>query len=322
MIMDVPQPPKRRGNPAQENSPGSNAGMPPKCEKDPHLLQEFLEILQDVISVESPSGCEERLARHIASRYFPREDGWEVRIDGKFNLFAFPSDSEGGIPLLTAHLDTYPLNAGYGHLLAREDALSLDEERDVLVKKYPVQYGFDDKAGVAIALLLSRHLGPRVKVLFTTEEEIGRHGVRHALSDRGAAGFFEDVPFALTLDRNSETHDIVSTYSGHRMCPDAFVRELEAISEDLGAPMKECESRSRADCYNISLETRIPIVNLSCGYFNQHSDDDALNVAFALNTLRLVRECVTTRREDLVRAARGEDDRTQTKTPAPVPVEE
>lgn len=319
--MDVPQAPKRRGSPAQVNYPGSDASITPKCETDPHLQQEFLEILRDVIGIESPSGCEERLARHIASRYFPREDGWDVRIDGASNLFASPSDPQSGIPLLTAHLDTYPLNAGYAHLLAREDALSLDE-RGMLVKKYPVQYGFDDKAGVAIALLLSRHLGPRVKVLFTTEEEIGRHGVQHALSDREATGFFEDVPFALTLDRNSETHDIVSTYSGHRMCPDAFVRELEAISEELGAPMKECESRSRADCYNISLETRIPIVNLSCGYFNQHSDDDALNVAFALNTLRLVRGCVTTRRDDLVRAARGEDGRTQTKTPAPVLVGE
>lgn len=319
--MDVPQAPKRRGSPAQVNYPGSDANIPPECETDPHLRQEFLEILQDVISIESPSGCEERLARHIASRYFPREDGWEVRIDAAFNLFAFPPDPQSGIPLLTAHLDTYPLNAGYGHLLAREDALSLDEERDMLVKKYPVQYGFDDKAGVAIALLLARHLGPRVKVLLTTEEEVGRCGIRHALSDREAAGFFEDVPFALTLDRNSTTHDIVSTYSGHRMCPDAFVRELEAISEGLGTPMKECESRSRADCYNISLETQIPIVNLSCGYFNQHSDDDALNVAFALNTLRLVRECVTTRCDHLVRVARGEDDRTQTKTPAPVLVE-
>ena len=320
--MDVPQAPKRRGSPAQANYSGSNAILPQKCETDPHLRQEFLDILRDMIGIESPSGCEERLARHIASRYFPREDGWEVRTDGASNLFAFPSDPQSGTPLLTAHLDTYPLNAGYGHLLAREDALSLDEERDVLVKKYPVQYGFDDKAGVAIALLLSRHLGPRVKVLFTTEEEIGRHGVRHALSDRGAAGFFEDVPFALTLDRNSETHDIVSTYSGHRMCPDAFVRELEAISEELGMPMKECESRSRADCYNISLETQIPIVNLSCGYFNQHSDDDALNVAFALNTLRLVRECVTSRCDSLARLARGQDDRTQTKTPVPVLVGE
>ena len=318
MIMDVSQAPKRRGSPAQANNPGSNAKILPECETDPLLRQEFLEILRDVISIESPSGCEERLARQIASRYFPREDGWQVRIDAASNLFAFPSDSRGGIPLLTAHLDTYPLNAGYAHLLAREDALSLDEERDMLVKKYPIQYGFDDKAGVALALLLSRHLGPRVKVLFTTEEEIGRHGIQHALSDKESAGFFEDVPFALTLDRNSTTHDIVSTYSGHRMCPDAFVRELEAISEELGMPMKECESRSRADCYNISLETQIPIVNLSCGYFNQHSDEDALNVAFVLNTFRLVRECVTTRRDGLVRAARGEDDLPVAGKPVPV----
>ena len=320
--MDVSQTPKRRGGSAQANNPGSNANMLPECETDPHLRQEFLEILRDVISIESPSGSEERLARHIASRYFTREDGWEVRIDAVSNLFAFPSDSRNGIPLLTAHLDTYPLNAGYGHLLAREDALSLDEDREVLLKANKIQYGFDDKTGVAIALLLSRYLGPRVKVLFTTEEEIGRRGIQHALSDREAAGFFADVPFAFTLDRNSETHDIVSAYSGHRMCPDAFVRELEAISEGLGTPMKECESGSRADCYNISLQTQIPIVNLSCGYFNQHSDEDALNVGFALNTLRLVGECITTRRDDLVRAARGEDDRTQAKAPAPVLVGE
>jgi putative aminopeptidase FrvX len=318
MIMDVSQAPKRRGSPAQTNHPGSNPRIASEYEKDPLLRQEFLEILRDVISIESPSGREERLARHIASRYFPREDGWQVRIDAASNLFAFPSDSRGGIPLLTAHLDTYPLNAGYAHLLAREDALSLDEERDMLVKKYPIQYGFDDKAGVALALLLSRHLGPRVKVLFTTEEEIGRHGIQHALSDKESAGFFEGVPFALTLDRNSTTHDIVSTYSGHRMCPDAFVRELEAISGELGTPMKECESRSRADCYNISLQTQIPIVNLSCGYSNQHSDEDALNVAFVLNTLRLVRECVTTRRDGLVRAARGEDDLPVAGKPVPV----
>jgi len=314
--------PKTRENLSRACHIGSKAGKLSEFKRDPLLRREFLEILRDVISIESPSGCEERLARQIASRYFPRDDGWEVRIDAASNLFAFPSDSKSATPLLTAHLDTYPLNAGYAHLLAREDALSLDEERGVLVKKYPVQYGFDDKAGVAIALLLSRHLGPRMKVLLTTEEEIGRHGIQHALNDREAAGFFEDVPFALTLDRNSKTHDIVSTYSGHRMCPDAFVREIEAISRELGTPMEGCESRSRADCYNISLQTRIPIVNLSCGYFNAHSDDDALDITLALNTVRVVRECITSRCDSLARSARGEDDRTQAKTPVSALVED
>ena len=314
--------PKKRDNLSRACHIGSKAGKPSEFKKDPLLRREFLEILRDVISIESPSGCEERLARQIASRYFPREDGWQVRIDAASNLFAFPSDSRGGIPLLTAHLDTYPLNAGYAHLLAREDALSLDEERGVLVKKYPVQYGFDDKAGVAIVLLLSRHLGPRMKVLLTSEEEIGRHGIQHALNDREAAGFFDDVPFALTLDRNSKTQDIVGTYSGHRMCPDAFVRDIEAISRELGTPMEGCESRSRADCYNISLQTRIPIVNLSCGYFNAHSDDDALDITLALNTLCLVRECITSRCDSLARSARGEEDRTRAKAPVSALVED
>ncbi|WP_292728675.1 hypothetical protein [Methanoculleus sp.] len=314
--------PKTRDNLSRACHIGSKAGELSEFKRDPLLRREFLEILRDVISIESPSGCEERLARQIASRYFPRDDGWEVRIDAASNLFAFPSDSKSATPLLTAHLDTYPLNAGYSHLLAREDALSLDEERGVLVKKYPVQYGFDDKAGVAIALLLSRHLGPRMKVFLTTEEEIGRHGIQHALNDREAAGFFEDIPFALTLDRNSKTHDIVGTYGGHRMCPDAFVQDIEAISRELGTPMEGCESRSRADCYNISLQTRIPIVNLSCGYFNAHSDDDALDITLALNTTRVVRECITSRCDSLARSARGEDDRTQTKTPVPALVED
>lgn len=308
----------RRGDLSQVCPSGSNAKYFPQCENNLLLRQEFLDILQDVISIESPSGCEERLARHIASRYFPREDGWKVRIDGASNLFAFPSDSKGGIPFLTAHLDIFPLNVGDAHLLAREDALSIDEESNEVIKRYPVQYGFDDKAGVAIALLLSRHLGPQVKVLLPSQEEVGRHGIQHALSDREAAEFFEGVPFALTLDRNSESHDIVTTYSGHRMCPDAFARELEAISRELGTPMKECESRSRADCYNISLVTQIPIVNLSCGYFNPHTVHDALNVTFALNTFRFVRECVTTRRDGLTRAAQGEDDPVSVETPIPV----
>jgi len=253
----------------------------------------IFEILRDLVRIASPSGDEDTLARHIAATYFT--GGWDVRIDECFNLIAEPEGSDGGLPLLNAHMDTSP----YG-VKDEDDAWKLADEEVIafdgatVTKKYEdLQCGFDDKAGIAIILALKERIGPQFRVLLTTQEEVGGCGVKHALRDERNHDFFADTPFAFTIDRRSTSgSDIIHTYAGLKMCPDRYVEEIEAVSAGLGAPMKGIEGSSRADCLAIARACRIPIVNLSCGFMNEHHPHDALDMNKTFETLRVVEECL------------------------------
>jgi putative aminopeptidase FrvX len=258
------------------------------------LPSRLFEILKDLIRIASPSGDEGALARHIASTYFA--DGWDVRVDEYANLVAVPAGQGGDLPLLTAHMDTRPVwGDDTSALLAEEDIISL--EGRTVTKNHPIQCGFDDKAGIAIILALKERLGPRFKVLLTTQEETGGAGVAYALADERNLGFFAGVPFAFTIDRHSTRgSEIIHTYAGLKMCSDRYVNEIEAISASLGAPMKGSDRGTMADCYQIAEAFPIPIVNLSCGFMDEHTPKETLDFARTLDTFWVVERCLREQR--------------------------
>ncbi len=258
------------------------------------LRSDLFSILADVVRFHTPSGVELPLARHIAATYLSDRD---CTIDAMGNLLARPRGSTGRpLPLLNAHLDIHPRHSDPGDagILARPGVISLVDGSDWVCRpSEPVQVGFDNKIGVALALALVRRPGLDFKVVFSTQEETGRRGIQYAIET--SPEFFEDTSFVLTLDRHSsEGPDIIYQYKGRRMAPDGFLTWLERVSRQAGNPMyRRVGSPNRcADAYNISCAINGPVVNLSTGIYDEHTRYDRLNFREAEGTLRVVERCL------------------------------
>lgn len=257
------------------------------------VREDLFSLLADVVRFHSPSGMELPLARHIATTYL---SDWDCTVDAMGNVLAQPETSDGPLGLVNAHLDTHPRHTtpGDAEILARPDTISLSNGDDWVHRpSKPVQIGFDCKIGVALALSLTRRPGLDYKIALTTQEEIGRRGVQYAI--KNSPEFFKDTSFVLTLDRHSsEGADIIYSYKGRRMASDMFLTWIEEISRQVGSPMfrRAGSSHRCSDTYNISWATSAPVVNLSVGIYDEHSQMDRLNLKEAEGTLRVVERCL------------------------------
>ncbi|MCR4407690.1 MAG: M20/M25/M40 family metallo-hydrolase [Anaerolineae bacterium] len=129
------------------------------------LLDTFLTLVQ----IDSPSGEEEAIARHLADRLIAL--GLAVHHDNAGNLIA-RTDSSGEPLLLNAHMDTVGQDRGIRPIV--ENGIVRTDGTTIL--------GGDDKSGVAIILEVlqtMRERGlpyPPLEIALTVSEEIGLLG--------------------------------------------------------------------------------------------------------------------------------------------------
>lgn len=173
--------------------------------------------------------------------------------------------AKGDIPIcLVAHLDTVfnfpPKNFYY--------------DRIANVIWSPEGLGADDRAGV-FAILQIIKSGLRPHIIFTTEEETGGVGALHAALE-GCP--FEDIRYIIELDRQGAIDCVFY---------DCNNKKFESYIESFGF------ITARGTFSDISIlcpEWKIAGVNLSVGYYNEHSYSEILNVSHLLSTINKVRK--------------------------------
>lgn len=290
-------------------------------------MQSYFAILKDIVRIDSPSRNEMDLADHICSRYM--NGRWQGERDDMGNIYVTPADHawDERLPLLNAHIDTRPVDIDpednkrhwttpkeQAEILKNPDFLCLQDGR--VLKSKLIQAGFDDKAGVAMILYLMHHTDLRFRAIFTVQEEwaggswvpYGRQGgagIEEALTKRPE--FFNSASWTIMVDREGG-RDIICEYgdaSNYRdrlktsLCSKEFLDRLERTSAAVGYPMRRAEGRI-GDAYNIRRKFRdLDVVNLSCGYYNDHHPEEDLKIDEALNVMGVVEACI---RETSVRS--------------------
>ena len=256
--------------------------------------KQVFEIFKDLVRFWSPSGFEESLVNHIVDKYLI-DSRWDVRTDELHNIFVTPVGYSGEkVPLLNSHTDVYPgaTSSDDIEVLTRV-AANLQLSNDGWIVRgsdEAVQLGADDKIGCALCLWVAIYTNLPVKILLSSQEEIGRVGVQHALENNKP--FFENITFNLCMDRrSSDGNDIVFHYKDLVMCPEDMLDRIEAISDETGYSMRRFASPRCADCYNIAL-AGIPSVNLSSGIYREHTSADSVNINQAVQTLEVVMRCI------------------------------
>ncbi|MGD9706558.1 MAG: hypothetical protein AB7V07_02645 [Candidatus Delongbacteria bacterium] len=274
------------------------------------VKEKYFEILKDIVSIPSPSSDEAKLAKHLIDKY--EGSDWIGDKDEIHNLYFHRKDDKETetLPLLLAHLDTH-LNGKStenNRKLREKDFLSFTNGK--VRKKYNIQAGFDDKAGVAAILYLMQNTDLKFRAIFVTQEEetknpsyerLGGGGIDQAL--KKYSDVFDKSSYVISLDRENH-NDIIIEYGikdhpkKYRipLCDEEFTKLIIKCSKDAGYLMEVSDKGRMADVYNIRRQYfNLNCVNLSCGIYNEHNPCESLEIDETINVMKVVKKCLGSR---------------------------
>lgn len=201
----------------------------------------------------------------------------------KSNKYHSVTDVNGGVlalpkgankyPLICIHLDT--INTHKKAELKTEDLIIDGDIISLNTKAKAVCLGGDDRAGVYIALQLIKAKKPFAFGFFK-DEEVGCHG---SSSLSSYINSLDNVTAFIGLDRRGA--DEVATYGYDN-------KELINIFESKGY----IEAVGRVtDASNLSTlsDKGLACVNLSVGYYNEHTNKEILNTTAMNRTLKVLK---------------------------------
>lgn len=237
------------------------------------------EEVTELIRIPSPSRKEGPVAAHCLTKL--RDCGFEVEEDHAGNVRAHRG--EPPFLLLNAHMDTVQ---DYDDVVAIRSG-GLERPR------LDLNYGFDDKAGIAIILTLARILELPFKVLLTTCEEIGGLGAQEV-----QASFYDDVICCCTLDRGGYD-DIITSVYGHHLLPLHCLDEPEVWPARMDAALKRggfvYHPHDGRGCDAVAISDHVPAFNFSVGIYERHSKYEWLNVHQCQRTAKAMRWLIENR---------------------------
>jgi tripeptide aminopeptidase len=149
------------------------------------------------------------------------------------------------------------------------------------------RFGCDDRCGLAIIGALLAHTDLPCKVLLGWGEERGTE-------PDWPEGFLNDCLFALVLDRHGDS-DILTFGSGREFCQPEFGAWVESCAIELGLPHRV--SRAGRWSHAVGLSQHMETVNLSVGFYSEHTDNEYMDSKATVRTARLVGHLIEHRTE-------------------------
>lgn len=202
-----------------------------------------------------------KLQKYLAKelkKYYPEQDVINSNVDGY--IYARGTEKV----LLTAHLDTVHnelVKDFYEDKVWNQTKLRFEH-----IVSSPQGIGGDDRCGVYMILQILKNTEFRPYILFCQDEEIGGVGSMNFTKTK-YINELKELKFFLELDR-CNGNDAVFYNCGNK----AFQK---FITEDAGY---ELNYGSFSDISNLSPATDVASVNLSCGYYKQHTLGEYVNL--------------------------------------------
>lgn len=238
-----------------------------------------MELLKALYEIHSPSGNEKKLKRFIKKWVANNIEGVTCTWDNAGNVYFVKGESET-YPVVVAHLDqVQKAHAKDFKAVVTEDIVFGYSPSE---KEYQ-GLGADDKNGLWIALKCLETFDV-IKVAFFVGEEIGCVG-----SSKCDMNFFADARFVVEPDRRGGS-DLITSISGYDIASKEFLNAFDYASfgykETSGLMTDVLELTERG--------VGVACINMSCGYYNPHSDEEFTVIADLLNALDLVEHIITT----------------------------
>jgi len=231
------------------------------------------------MSVQSSSHQEERMIKYIKSFVLKEIPTANVEVINK-NVYVTKGTLTGdeSYPCVVAHTDTvHTMRTNFTVHKSGDTMFAFSEDTHS-----QVGIGGDDKSGIWIALeMLLRK--DTIKGVFFWGEEIGCIGSSDANQD-----FFDDVGYCLQCDRRGNSDFVTSIYS-ERMVSNEFMEICEPIIHSYG--YGEADGMT-TDVYKLKEDIDVSMVNMSCGYYSPHSDDEVISITDTFKCMSMVSDLI------------------------------
>ena len=202
-------------------------------------------------------------------------------IDKESNLFITKNTTNPeSYACVVAHMDTV-----HSFTSARELVI----KNNIITARYiksGLQCGLnaDDCNGILVALQLLETL-PNLKVCFTTKEEVGGIGAEEAANN---IEFFLDVRYLIQADRRGND-DLITHTNGIDSASEKFIDDIQSLLEKYGYSEG---IGTFTDVGILADELLISGVNVSCGYYNEHTYKECCNINELNNCLNLIYDII------------------------------
>ena len=134
--------------------------------------------------------------------------------------------------------------------------------------------GHDDKIGVYFAFQMLERFD-NIKCFFPLDEEVGCVG-----TEKSDDSFFKNVGFMVQLDRRGYA-DISQSTNGIEVVTQNTKTKLMPLLREYGFHWEDCMFTDVGELVRMNCKQG---VNISCGYYNEHSDSEILNIDQYLNS--------------------------------------
>lgn len=249
---------------------------------DNNVLDVDTQLLKSLYKINSPSYREGDMIKFIISYIKKNFKGISIKKDTLNNLYITKGELNENefYPCLIAHMDEVHDTNKNKEIVEINNFIfgfdTLTGERCGI--------GADDKNGIYIALTLLKYI-PKMKIIFTIGEEVGLVGATKA-----DITFFDNVGYLMQCDRRGYT-DLITRTNGIDVTSDDFIYDTFGICEEYGY------SENTGTCTDvgeiIGRGVAVSGCNISCGYWNEHTDNELCYLPALENCLNLVFLIVT-----------------------------
>ncbi|MEN8835917.1 MAG: hypothetical protein ABF265_07810 [Polaribacter sp.] len=176
-------------------------------------------------------------------------------------------------PTMVCHIDTvHEINNNIEIVQIDDVLLAIDT---MTMERYGI--GGDDKVGVYITLQMLKHFD-NFKAVFYLDEEVGCLG-----SSQSLFSFFDDSTIVLECDRRGY-NDFVTSISGTKLSDDVLHQDIDNI---LTKYNRDKVNGGITDVGEIAEKNAVQVANMSCGYYDPHSDNEYIVISEVESTKQM-----------------------------------
>jgi len=239
------------------------------------MKRQLLRILQ----IQSESYNSKKMSDYIVARL--QSEGINVEKDVSGNIYATKGNA-AIYPCVVSHIDTV-------HKIVPEENYQVVESNSKAFAIDPVSMKFtgiggDDKCGIYICIELMKRV-KNLKAVFFVDEEVGCVG-----SSQADLSFFDNVGYLIQSDRKGYS-DVVSQLCGVKVASDAFMQVIKPVMDSY--LKEECLTGGLTDIHELKTSgVDVSAINLSCAYYNPHSDNEYIDLNQLTFTLEFAHEII------------------------------
>lgn len=219
-------------------------------------------LLLDTMRIQSKSYKSENMEKFIINNLNAMDLGHSRDKYG--NIYVTKGDADL-YPTMVSHIDTvHDINYNAELVQLNDMLLAVDNKT---AERYGI--GGDDKVGVYITLSMLDAFD-NFKAVFFKDEEVGCIG-----SSNADFSFFDDSTIVLECDRRG-FGDFVTSISGTKLSDDTLINDIQDI---LDVYKRTTCSGGITDVGEIADKNEVQVANMSCGYYDPHSDNEYILVS-------------------------------------------